>query len=862
MRLSTLTLLPLLAQVFAQERPQGASSERFNYQSDVARLRKIVIESLYSHRDVFLRELVSNANDAIEKWRVVSLGGGIVDPNPLNITLKLVPGENDRPGKLIITDTGIGMTPEELTKNLGTLAKSGTSEFLAKAEADKGKDKDAAANLIGQFGLGFYSSFLVADEVYVSSLAPPTKENPNPVQHVFYSASDAQAFDVYPDPRGQTLDRGTEITLILKDDAKEYLEEQKIRELIMKHSAFSTAYPIYLWATKSQEVPLQPGDEGYVDPEAAKAEEKKEEEPKEKSEDVDEDEVVIEDAPKKEEEPAPEIPQTKTITFNDWDHLNNQPPIWMKDPKTVTEQEMNEFYMATFKDHNHPIAYHHFKGDTGSGTSFRALIFIPPDLPKDYWASPKPTTDSIRLFVKRVFITNDLGDAALPKWISWLRAIIDADDLPLNVSRETLQTTKFMAQAKAVVIKRFIQLMTRIVAEHPQKYDRMMKQGYGPILKLGAIESPKDRTKLMRVIKFDSNLRKGITLDEYVEKRKKGQEQIFFLAGAGEDQETLAKSVHVEKLSARGYEVLFLTDPMDEMLFQALKTWKEYRIQDVAKDGLQFGDEEEAEEKKFIEEKTEEYKPLITFLKDLTKDVVTDVVVSTRLISSPCAIVADTFGYSGNMQKIMSAQHHKDDNHQAIVTEWAMKQRKLEINPSSPLITGMLAKVKVLDDVEEGEEKDKELQDELNEIAKILVDGALVRSGFAVPDSIQFFDRVDRVLRRSLGVSETAKADVTVKPAPDQEESEEKIEEAKEKRAKSLPDMDAPEDLSNVIVTDDLPFDPSKAVDIEIDDHGSGKVGLVQDTPTGAEWDDESHQRLQEMLKNVNGEKTEKHDEL
>lgn len=164
---------------------------------------------------------------------------------------------------------------------------------------------------------------------------------------------------------------------------------------------------------------------------------------------------------------------------------------------------------------------------------------------------------------------------------------------------------------------------------------------------------------------------------------------------------------------------------------------REYRIQDVAKDGLQFGDEEEAEEKKFIEEKTEEYKSLITFLKDLTKDVVTDVVVSTRLISSPCAIVADTFGYSGNMQKIMSAQHHRDDNHQAIVTEWAKKQRKLEINPSSPLIAGMLAKVKVLNDVEEGEEKDKELQDELNEIANILVDGALVRSGFAVPDSIQ-----------------------------------------------------------------------------------------------------------------------------
>ncbi|KAG8978337.1 hypothetical protein FRB90_008431, partial [Tulasnella sp. 427] len=348
---TTLTLLPFLLKALAQERPQGASSERFSYQSDVARLRKIVIESLYSHRDVFLRELVSNANDAIEKWRVVSLGEGIVDHNPLNITVKMIPGEDGHPGRLVITDTGIGMTPEELTKNLGTLAKSGTSEFLAKAEAEKGKGQDADANLIGQFGLGFYSSFLVADEVYVSSVAPATKENPEPAQHVFYSASDAQSFDVYPDPRGKTLDRGTEITLVLKDDAKEYLEEQKVRDLVMKHSAFSTNYPIYLWSKKSEEVPLQPGDEGYVDPEAKveEPETKTEEEEKKSTESVDEDEVVIEDAPKPDETSAAtsEAPKTKTISYDAWDHLNNQPPIWMKDAKNVTEAEMNEFYMAT-----------------------------------------------------------------------------------------------------------------------------------------------------------------------------------------------------------------------------------------------------------------------------------------------------------------------------------------------------------------------------------------------------------------------------------------------------------------------------------------------------------------------------------
>ncbi|KAG9016841.1 hypothetical protein FRB93_009371 [Tulasnella sp. JGI-2019a] len=883
--LSSFLILPLIAQVLAQERPTDAKAERFDYQSDVARLRKIVIESLYSHRDVWLRELISNANDAIEKWRVTSLKLGFPDNSPLNVTMKLVPNEDGSGGRIVIADTGIGMTPEELTKNLGTLAKSGTSEFLAKAEADKGANKEADPSLIGQFGLGFYSSFLVADDVYVASRPPATPENPDPVQHVFASSSDASAFDVYPDPRGNTIGHGTEITLVLKEDAKEYLQEYKIRDLIEKHSAFSTAHPIYLWTTKTEEVPLTPEDEGYVEPKVEEAidttKEEADEAVKEKS-DADEDDLLVEDAPQ-EEAPKEEIPpQTKSITVPVWEHLNNQPPLWMRDPKTVTDEEYNLFYRATFKDHNNPVAWHHFKGDTGSGVGFRAIFFLPSEIPKDFWNSPKSTTENVRLYVKRVFITSDLGEDALPKWISWVRAIVDADDLPLNVSRETLQSTKFMAQIKNVLMKRFIQLMTQISEKDEIKYKRLMVGGYSPLLKLAAIDSPKDQKKFLNLIKFTSNNRELVTLDQYVEKRKTGQKQIFFLAGVGEKTENLAKSVFVEKLTARGYEVLLLNEPMDEILFSQAKTWKDFKMQDVAKEGLQFGDEdEEAESDKEAEaEQKTQYEPLLTYLKEQTKDVVADVVISNRLVTSPCAIVANSYGYSGNMQKLMAAQHTKTDQQQ-IMEDYAKKQRNLEINPRSPLIAGLLAKIKELNDVEEGEEKDAILEEELKEVASIMVDGALVRSGFEVMDTTAFFSRVDRVLRRSLGVSESAKADATVKPAPPvvEPETEEEDSTSEPKREKkplvNLADLDLDENLADVPLDqidqrEEAPFDASKAIKVDVDDSGSGhKVGIVpqEGSKWGAEsWEDklegDGFIDIQDFLAAEKAKETSAHDEL
>jgi len=344
-----------------------------------------------------------------------------------------------------------------------------------------------------------------------------------------------------------------------------------------------------------------------------------------------------------------------------------------------------------------------------------------------------------------------------------VKVVVDADDLPLNVSRETLQSTRFLRQLKQIIIKRMIQLFHKIAEEDSEKFEKV-QETYGSIFKLGAVEDIKNRDKLIELTRFHTNQRNNTSLDQYLENKKQGQKQIFYLADIGKKPEHLAQSVFVEKLHARGYEVLLLSEPLDEILVGNIRHWKNVPFQDVAKAGLKFGDEEldPEEEKERLDGLNEKFKPLLEWLKQEAKDVVRDVVLSNRLVKSPCAIVADAHGYTANVQKMMSASNARADK--GPLHDFAMKAKLLEINPRSPLMEGLLRRVENLP--AEDEDKDLEAEDELKEVASILIDGALVRSGFDVPDSNRFFSRVDRVLRRSLGVSEHAPTDETVKPAP------------------------------------------------------------------------------------------------
>lgn len=739
----------------------STQSVKHNYQSDVARLRKIVINSLYSHQEIFIRELISNANDALEKLRLSALTDkNLWDGNPLNITIKALKNEDGKGGRIIITDTGIGMSADELTTNLGTLAKSGTSDFLAKAESQDGTGN---GNLIGAFGLGFYSSFLVADRVTVASIPPKSAKVPDPVQHVFSSHADEASFEIYPDPRGNTLGRGTEITLFLKSDATEYLETDKITELINKHSSFSSSFPVFIFTQRTEEVP----DEDAITEESPISSSEVTEAPTEAEPEKndDDDEAIIEEVTEENEKKEASAPKTKSVLIDEWVQLNAQAPLWTRDPKNVTDDEYILFYNAFFKDFTKPLAWHHFSGDSGSGVSFKAILYLPGKLAEEYWQQPLASkSKDIKLMVKRTFITSDLGDHSLPKWASWVKVVIDADDLPLNVSRETLQSNRFLKQLKGIIVKRLIQVFTKISDEDPEKF-REIEKTYGSIFKLGAVEDLKNREKLASLTRFTTTQRNETSLDQYLANKKKGQKQIFYLAEMGKTPEHLAQSVFVEKLHARGYEVLLLTEPLDEILFGNLRQWKNVPFQDIAKAGLKFGDEDEdpEAEKEEQERLKEKYSPLLEWLKTEAKDTVRDVVLSNRLVKSPCAIVAEVGGYTANVQKMMTASNSKA-NRGGILHEFAMKAKVLEINPRSPLIEGLLRRVRDLPT--DDDDKDPETEEELREVASILIDGALVRSGFEVPDSNRFFSHVDRVLRRSLGVSETAPTDETVKPAP------------------------------------------------------------------------------------------------
>jgi len=489
--------------------------------------------------------------------------------------------------------------------------------------------------------------------------------------------------------------------------------------LVYKHSSYSTSFPMYLFTQRTEEILDEEAETTPV-------------EARKPTGDEDEEEAVIEDVT---EESA--SPKTKTVTVDEWVRLNNQAPIWARDSKEVPEEDYILFYNAFFKDFTPPMTWQHFSGDSESGVSFKAIIYLPDRLPDSYWQQPLLSREQdVKLMVKRVFITNDLGEDALPKWATWVKVVVDAEDLPLNVSRETLQSTAFLRQLKSIILKRILQLFTKMAdleEDEPEKFEKFYEV-FGPIMKLGAIEDLKNREKLTSLVRFATNQRNYTSLDQYLSNRKQGQKQIFYLAEIAQKPAELAKSVFVEKLHARGYEVLLFTDPLDEILIQSIRRWRDVPFQDIAKVGLKFGDEDDDEEaeKKQMKEAAKKYKSLIDYLRTQAKGVVRDVVISNRLVTSPVAVVADKFGYTANIQRLKSVSKEKDPNE-----AFALKERVLEINPRSPLIEGLLRRVEALPDDDEG--RDIEAEEELEEVASILLDGALIRSGFNVPSSNDFF---------------------------------------------------------------------------------------------------------------------------
>nr|QSV39511.1 HSP90 [Whitmania pigra] len=717
----------------AQMKELQEKAEKHTFQAEVDRMMKLIINSLYKNKEIFLRELISNASDALDKIRFLSLtdNSALKDMPELSIRIKA-----DKDNHVLhVTDTGIGMTKEDLIKNLGTIAKSGTSEFLKKmGEASSPQE---TSDLIGQFGVGFYSSFLVADKVVVTS-----KHN-NDEQYIW--ESDASTFSVVLDPRGNTLNRGTTVSLHLKEEAHEYLEAHRIKDLIKKYSQFIN-FPIYLWESKLETVD-EPDDVA--------------EEPK--SEEVEDEDGKVED----ESEPKKKKVE-KTIW--DWVLTNESKPIWTKKPSEVQESDYFEFYRSFTKDSESPLAYSHFTAE--GEVTFNSILYIPRTSPVDMFQNYGKKYEFIKMFVRRVFITDNFEDM-VPKYLSFLRGVVDSDDLPLNVSRETLQQHKLLKVIKKKLVRKALDMIKKL---NEEDYKTFWKE-YSTNMKLGTMEDPSNRTRLAKLLRFySSNSATEFTsLAEYVERMKEKQEHIYFIAGTSRLE--VERSPFVERLLKKGYEVLYLVEAVDEYCIQSLPEFEGKKFQNAAKEGLKLDESEKAKEKR--EELVKEFEPMMNWLKDeALKDKIEKVVITERLTTSPCALVASSFGWSGNMERIMKSQAYQKAN-DANNQFYANQKKTLEINPYHPLIKELRRRV------------DESMQDETTkDLAVVLFETATLRSGYSVADSAEFAGRIERMLRLSLKVplDEQIEEVEDLEDAEDLEEKDEDVEDEDDKSSENIKD--------------------------------------------------------------------------
>nr|CAG4635951.1 EOG090X01EZ [Eubosmina coregoni] len=713
----------------AQVKELREKSEKFAFQAEVNRMMKLIINSLYRNKEIFLRELISNASDAIDKIRLMAL----TDKEALTATTEqTIRIKADKENNVLhITDTGIGMTKADLVNNLGTIAKSGTADFLSKMQNPEATGSSAdASDLIGQFGVGFYSAFLVADRVVVTS------KNNDDKQYIW--ESDANSFSIAEDPRGNTLLRGTQISLYLKEEARDFLEVDTIRNLVHKYSQFIN-FNIYLWTSKTEEV------EEPIDDEVEPVEDKKTDE---------------EEDAKVEEETEEKKPKTRKVekTTWDWELLNNAKPIWTRKPSDVQEAEYEEFYKAITKDTQAPLGHIHFVAE--GEVTFKSLLYIPKVQPTESFNKYGTRTDNIKLYVRRVFITDDFQDI-MPNYLNFIRGVVDSDDLPLNVSRETLQQHKLIKVIRKKLIRKTLDMIKKFDKEQLQKF----WAEYSTNIKLGVIDDSANRSRLAKLLQFRSSAQKGfVSFAEYVERMKEKQESIYFIAGSS--LEEVEKSPFVERLVKKGYEVLYLTEAVDEYCISALPEFEGKKFQNVAKEGVEL-DEGEGAKAKFEGLKTQ-FEPLTKWLTETAlKEHILRAEIGQRLLKTPCALITSKFGWTGNMQRIIASQTHSKS--QDVQRDYYLSQKKtLEINPRHPLIKELLRRV-------EASPEDALTKD----MALMMFQTATLRSGYMLQDPSQFASNIDTMMRKTLGITdeeiedEVEEAEVIPETESQEEEDEE-----------------------------------------------------------------------------------------
>jgi len=687
---------------------QVVEGEEFKFESNVARVMDIIINSLYSNKDVFVRELISNAADACDKKRFLALtqqddsSGGSNNGGSVEDSIGIRVYADREAMTLTIEDRGIGMTKEDLQKNLGRIAESGTKRFL---EGLDNKNK-ADVSLIGQFGVGFYSGFLVANKMTVI-----TKASGHEQLRWDASINTLDTYTIASDASNpnQIETTGTRIILHLKDENDQYVDEVALRALIDRYSEF-IAFPIELETLTTVPESI---------PDLTKAAD------------------VNGTVPLK----------TIMTKKKDWVVVNTKKPLWLRSPKDCTKEEYSEFYKQTFNAFEEPAAEAHFSVE--GNVDFKALLYLPSELPyeltRDMFTS---SARSLRLYVKRVFI-NDKFEDMIPRWLLFIRGVVDSNDLPLNVGREILQQSRALRIIKQRLVKKSIEMMANLAKSDDIAYNKFWKN-FGKYIKVGIVEDEKNRLDLIPLCRFysshyspgsnsssNSNSDDGnsgmCSLPEYVSRMSPEQKFIYY--AVGETRAQAATSPALEKLKSKGYEVLFVSEPIDEMTLQGIERFEDKVIVDVGKECDDLSDEEKRDK----EASNADFEQVRLWMKKVLGEQVTKVEVSTRLVDSPATLVQSEYGVSPNMQKYLRSQvvADKDANDDQAQFSNVFNQAVLEINPDHPVIM----KLKELQQVDEENTEGKEL-------IELVFNTAALAAGYSLDNTAKYAKMVINIMTK------------------------------------------------------------------------------------------------------------------